>query len=111
MSNDVFFYRAQDYLNEIQNELTDFLPELILHLKFLLNCGVFFAANMRGGVLLDVRRRGKPSTWLPRQKLAEERNAKRSQPPSQQRPRCKDGDCSNGRLSSNGRCEQRPLLR
>ena len=32
-----------------------------------------------------MRRRGKPPTWLPRQKLAEERKAERSQPPSQKR--------------------------
>ena len=53
MSKDVFFHRAGGTFNHIQNELPDFLPELILHLIFLLNCGVFFAANMRGGVLLD----------------------------------------------------------
>ena len=53
MSKDVFFYRAGKTFNEIQNELTDFLPEVVLHPKFLLNCGVLFAANMRGGVLLD----------------------------------------------------------
>ena len=73
MSKYVFFYRAGGSFNEIQNEFTDFLPEVVLHPKFLLNCWVLFAANMRDGVLLDVRRRGKPSTWLPRQKLAEER--------------------------------------
>ena len=73
MSNDVFFYRAGESFNEIQNEFTDFLPEVVLHPKFPLNCGVLFAANSCVGVLLDVGRRGKPSTWLPRQKLAEER--------------------------------------
>ena len=34
---------------------------------------------------LNVGRRGKPSTWLPRQKLAEERKVKRSHPLSQKR--------------------------
>ena len=36
-------------------------------------CAAILEAISRDGVLLDVRRRGKPSTWLPRQKLAEER--------------------------------------
>ena len=53
MSNDVFFYRKGESFNEIQNEFTDFLPEVILHPKTTLNCAVVFAANMRVGVLLD----------------------------------------------------------
>ena len=53
MSNDVFFYRARRSLNHIQNELPDFLPKLFLHLIFILNCAAVFAANSRGGVLLD----------------------------------------------------------
>ena len=70
MSNDVFFYRAGESFIHIQNEFTDFLPEVILHRKF---------PKLRGGlrqrcaVVYYVRRRGKPPTWLPRQKLAEER--------------------------------------
>ena len=56
MSNDVFFYRAGETFNHIQNEFTDFLPEVVLHPKFLLNCGVFFAADMLGGVLCEAAR-------------------------------------------------------
>ena len=53
MSNDVFFYRAGESFDHIGNEFTDFLPEVVLHPKFLLNCGVLFAANSCDGVLLD----------------------------------------------------------
>ena len=53
MSNDVFFYRAGGNFNEIQNEFTDFLPEVVLHPRFSLNCGEVFAANSCVGVLLD----------------------------------------------------------
>ena len=46
-----------------------------------------------------MRRRGKPSTWLPRQKLAEERKGQ-TQPAAR----------SNGCRINDGLCQQRPLL-
>ena len=68
------------------NELTDFLKNLFFYPKTLLNCPAVFQLRSLGGVLLDrvnpllcklyVRGRGKPSTWLPRQKLAESRRNK-----------------------------------
>ena len=53
MSKDVFFHRAGECFNEIQNEFTDFLPEVVLHPKTTLNCGAVFAANSPDGILLD----------------------------------------------------------
>ena len=46
-----------------------------------------------------MERRGKPSTWLPRQKLAEERKGQ-TQPAAR----------SNGCRINDGLCQQRPLL-
>ena len=52
MSNDVFFYRASGPFNNIQNAFIVFLPELLLHRIFALNCAVVFAADSRDGILL-----------------------------------------------------------
>ena len=68
----------------IANEFTDFLYETKMWPNFPLNVAALLFGFVPGGVLLDrvnpllcklyyVGRRGKPSTWLPRQKLAEER--------------------------------------
>ena len=51
-----------------------------------------------------MRRRGKPPTWLPRQKLAEERKVERSQPLSQKR-----FSLQRGPLQQRPFVQQRPL--
>ena len=68
--------------SENENKCTDFSQIEIFYAKTLLNCAALFQRFSLGGVLLTsgilssasyVEGRGKPSTWLPRQKLAEER--------------------------------------
>ena len=51
--NYVLIPRPPGSRNEIQNEFTDFSPELVLHVIFPLNCDSFPGQNSCGALLLD----------------------------------------------------------
>ena len=74
---------SRGHIFYIENELGNFPGESKIYLKVTVNCRPSITVFFVPGVLLTegrilssasyVGRRGKPSTWLPRQKLAEER--------------------------------------